>query len=208
MSYGMSSPRGNTSTGANVGPTATGNMREKRPHGFQKASLQQYTPEQLNQFQSLFQHLAPGSYLSRLAGGDESLFNEMEAPALRQFSQLQGNIASRFSGMGMGGRHSSGFQNYMGQKASDFAQDLQARRQGLMQQAIKDLLGLSGELLDKRPFDQAYVEKNRQPSGWSKFGATALPIAGAVAGGLATSGSPAGITAGGAAGSAASRAFF
>ena len=53
----------------------------------------------------------------------------MEAPALKQFSGLQGNLASRFSGMGSGARRSSGFQNTSNQAASDFAQQLQANKQ-------------------------------------------------------------------------------
>jgi hypothetical protein len=175
MSYGMNSSRGNTSTGANIGPTATGNMREKIPSGYKKGVLQNFDPNQMQLFQQLFQHVAPGSYLSKLAGGDESLFNEMEAPALRQFSGLQGNLASRFSGMGMGGRHSSGFQNTANQAASDFAQDLQSRRQGLMRQAIQDLMGLSGDLLNQRPYDQFLVPKQEKEGfNWGGLGGAAL----------------------------------
>jgi hypothetical protein len=111
-------------------------------------------------FQQLFSHVGPESYLSRLAQGDEEAFGETEAPALRQFGALQGNLASRFSGMGgLGARKSSGFQNTANAAASDFAQDLQGKRQGLQQQAIKDLMGLSSNLLGQRPFEQFLTEK-------------------------------------------------
>lgn len=151
--------------------TSTG-FREKRPHGYQKASLQQFTPEQLELFQELFSYLQPDSYLSRLAGGDEATFAELEAPALKQFGALQGGLASRFSGMGMGGRKSSGFQNTSTQAASDFAQQLQAQRQGLQRQALMDLMGLSQNLLNQRPYEQFYVPKSRNSSAeaWGRIG--------------------------------------
>lgn len=147
--------------GAPAGTTA--GMGGGAPKGYDKVS--NFSPEQQQLFQSMFGHLGQGSYLSRLAGGDESLFSEMEAPALRQFSGMQGNIASRFSGMGMGARRSSGFQNTMNQASSDFAQDLQSKRQGLQQQAIKDLLGMGNHLLGQQPF--SYMEKSKPF--WQEF---------------------------------------
>lgn len=143
-----------------------GGMKEKIPSGYKKGSLRQFTPEQMQLFQQMFSNVGPDSYLSRLAGGDQGIFDEMEAPALRQFSGLQGNIASRFSGMGTGGRKSSGFQNTMNTASSDFAQDLQSKRQGLQQQAIKDLMGLSSDLLGQRPYDQFLAPKQEKKSGW------------------------------------------
>lgn len=120
--------------------------------GYKQRQLPQFTPEQMNLLQQMFGHVAPGSYTSRLAEGDPALFAEMEAPAMRQFAGLQGNIANRFSGMGQGATKSSGFQNYMGQAASDFAQDLASRRQGLQRQAIQDLYGMGESLLGQRPY--------------------------------------------------------
>lgn len=140
------------------GATGSGN---KIPSGYKRGQLQQFTPEQMDLFQSLFGHVGPGSYLSKLAAGDESLFGEMEAPALRQFSGLQGQLASRFSGMGTGARRSSGFQNTANQASSDFAQDLQSRRQELQRQAIGDLMGMSSNLLSQRPNEQFLVPKNK-----------------------------------------------
>lgn len=133
----------------------------KVPSGYKMGQMQQFTPEQMQLFQSLFGHVGPGSYLSRLASGDQGMFDEMEAPALRQFSGLQGNLASRFSGMGMGSRQSSGFQNTANQASSDFAQDLQSRRQDLQRQAISDLMGMSSNLLGQKPYQQFLYEKKK-----------------------------------------------
>lgn len=145
------------STGAGIGSRA--------PSGYKKGQIQNFTPEQMELFRSLFGQLKPGSYLSKLAGGDESLFEEMEAPALRQFSELQGGLASRFSGMGMGARRSSGFQNTTNQAASDFAQNLQSRRQELQQQAIRDLMEMGTSLLSQRPYEQFLVPKQSSSGG-------------------------------------------
>jgi hypothetical protein len=143
------------------GLTGLGN---KVPKGFGVGRIQQFTPDQLQLFQQLFSNLGPDSFLSRLAGGDESAFQESEAPALRQFGQLQGNIASRFSAGGPGpgalsSRHSSGFGHEMNAASSNFAQDLMGKRQGLQRQALMDLFGLSEGLLSQRPYEKFLVEK-------------------------------------------------
>lgn len=139
---------------------ASGYYKEKVPRGYKAGKIQQFTPEQIDLFQQMFGHLGPDSYLSRLASGDQSQFDEMEAPALRQFNELQGGLASRFSGMGgMGARHSSGFQNASNQAASDFAQQLQGQRLGLRNQALKDLMSMSTQLLGQRPYERTITEK-------------------------------------------------
>jgi hypothetical protein len=73
-----------TSTGGNI-----------IPKGYKQGQMQQFTPEQMQLFQQMFAQVSPDSYLSKLAGGDESLFQEMEAPAMRQFQGLQGDLASQ-----------------------------------------------------------------------------------------------------------------
>jgi hypothetical protein len=147
----------------------------KIPKGYQAGQLQQFTPEQMQLFQSAFGNVGPNSYTGRLAAGDESIFNQIEAPALRQFSGVQGNIASRFSGMGQGGRHSSGFQNTINAASSDFAQDLQSRRMDLQRNAIRDLHGMSMDLLGQRPYENFLTDK--KPSFFES-------IMGALGGGL------------------------
>jgi hypothetical protein len=139
----------------------------KTKGGYTPASMQQFTPAQMGLFGRMFGQVDPNSFTSRLAEGDEGIFNQIEAPAMRQFSGLQGNIASRFSGMGSGARRSSGFQNTMNQATSDFAQDLQAQRMGLQRNAIRDLHEMSSNLLGQRPYEQFLMPK--QKSGWQNF---------------------------------------
>src|SRR5208337_2798286 len=195
---------GNMGTGntiGNAGPSgvaggmnnSTGYYKEKIPEGYKAGKLQQFTPEQLELFQSLFGHLGPDSYLSQLAGGDESFFDEIEAPGKRQFAGSLGNIASRFSqgGGGQGAlssRRSSGFQNAATAASSNFAQELQAQRQGLQRQALYDLMGLSSNLLGQRPYEAFLTKKApEQSSGWGGLVGAGL---GGVGGYFAGGGNP------------------
>lgn len=147
-------------TGANTGNRMTPSLQRGKSKGnLTPFQMQQFTPEQMQLFQQMFSQVGPESYLSKLAGGDESAFQQLEAPALKQFGQLQSGLASRFSGMGSGARRSSGFQNVMGEATSDFAQQLQSQRMGLQRQAMQDLMGMSESLLGQRPYDQFVSEK-------------------------------------------------
>ena len=146
-------------TGANMGKGMTGMQKNKIPKGYQHGQLSQFTPEQMKLFQSMFGQLGPDSFLGKLAGGDQSMFEQLEAPAHRQFQEQQGDIASRFSNMGMGGRDSSGFQNTMNQASSDFSQQLQSQRMGLQMQALQGLMGMSNSLLQQRPYEQFLTPK-------------------------------------------------
>ncbi len=170
------------------GPTG-GVKGDRVPKGYNVGQLQQFTPSQLKLFKQMFSHVSPDSFLSKLSGGDQESFDEREAPALRQFNELQGNIASRFSGMGTGGRHSSGFQNTMNQASSNFAQDLQSKRQDYQRQALMDLMGISKELLGERPYDRALFQKpqkQQSSGGWGgAIGAGLGGIGGFLAGGPA-----------------------
>jgi hypothetical protein len=147
--------------------------------------VEQYANFDKNQqalYKSMFSHVGPDSYTARLAAGDESLFEEMERPAFRQFNELQGGLASRFSGMGMGGRRGSGFQNAANQQTADFASDLQSKRQNLRRQAIQDLMGMSGDLLGQKPYTRFLTNpEEKEPSGWESFAKGVLPIAGQAA---------------------------
>lgn len=134
---------------------------ENIPSGYRKASVQTYTPEMMDLWKQSMGNLGPDSFLSQIAGGDQSAFAEMEQPALKQFGELQGNMASRFSGFGLGGRHGSGFQNTMNQAGADFAKDLQSKRLEMRMNAIKELQGMSSDMLKNNPYDTALVEKNK-----------------------------------------------
>ena len=159
------------------GPSGTG--RNVIPKGYEHGQIGQFTPEQQQLFQHMFSQVGPQSFLGKLAGGDQSQFEQLEAPALRQFGALQGNIASRFSGIGSGARRSSGFQNELGGQASEFAQQLQSNRLGLQNQAIQEMMGLSNSLLGQRPYEQFLTQK-KQPW-WKEFlGSLGGPIGQAV----------------------------
>lgn len=191
---GFSGMRDNTGSMSRGGSTG-----DVIPKGYRKGSLQNFTPEQMQLFQQMFGNVGEDSYLSKLARGDQSFFDEIEAPAHRQFQGQIGQLASRFSGMGTGGRHGSGFQNSATAAASNFAQDLQANRQTLQRQAINDLMGLSSQLLGQRPNDQFLVEKQQKTNPWGDIGGKlAGAIPGAAVGFL--TGGPAGAAVGGVSG--------
>lgn len=134
-------------------------------------------------WQSLFGQLGPESFTAKLAKGDQGAFGQLEAPALKQFGAIQGNLASRFSGMGLGGRKSSGFINTSNQAASDFAQQLQSNRMSLQQQALKDLLGLSNTLLQQNPYETSLVQKQHKPGWGSSIGSALGGLGGFALGG-------------------------
>lgn len=142
--------------------------------------------------------------LSGLASGDQSTFDQMSAPAWRDFGQAQGQLASRFSGMGSGARRSSGHQNAQSGAAVDFAERLQGQRLGLQQQAWEQLLGMGSHLFDSNMFETSLIPKKKR--WWESLAGTALPIAGGVVGGIY--GGPAGAIAGAGIGGKASKAFF
>lgn len=141
-------------------PSQTGNII---PKGHRYGQINQWTPQQHEISAQQQQLVGPGSYLSRLAGGDQSAFEQTEAPALRQFQELQGNIASRFSQGGA--RRSSGFQNTANQASQDFASELASKRQGYQTDAIKELMSMYNEILGQKPYEQFLVQNApKQPS--------------------------------------------
>jgi hypothetical protein len=153
------------------------------PKGYKKGQLANFDPQQMQLYKQGFDQVGPQSYLSRLAAGDQSAFDETEAPAKRQFQGLLGQLGSRFSGLGMGSRHGSGFNLSANQATSDFAQDLASKRQQLRSQAINDLMGLSNNLLSQRPYDRFLTQKQKKQNPWSDIaGKFAGAIPGAVTG--------------------------
>lgn len=109
-------------------------------------------------------------FLSKLASGDQSQFQQMEAPAMRQFGELSGNLSSRFSGAGSGSRRSSGFQNTMGGAGADLAERLQSNRMDLQQGAIEQLMGLYGQLMQNDPYQQFHYMKEPKLSWAQRLG--------------------------------------
>lgn len=183
---------------------ATGSMQKIGKTGWQSQIFNQFTPEQLGLFKQMFSSVDPGSFTSKLASGDQSAFNQLEAPQWRDFKALQGNLASRFSGAGgygsLGARKSSGFQNTMTSAGSQFAQDLAANRQQLQRQATSDLFAMSQALLGLSPYRQDFFQpQDKKTPTWMKLLGLASPVAGAGIGGLF--GGPTGAYIGGSIGS-------
>ena len=159
------------STGFNAGPRQS--KIKMKPKGYSQFS--EYTPEQHDISAQRQQLSGPDSYYSKIAGGDEQAFNEIEAPAMRQFQALQGQVASRFSNLGgkgsLSSRRSSGFQNEMNQATSNFAQDLAAKRHSLRSEAIQGLHSMYGDLVNESPY--GLVEK-KKPF-WQQATLSAIP---------------------------------
>lgn len=142
-------------------PSAAGN---KIPKGYAAGSLQQFTPEQMGLFQSLFGRVGPDSQLSKLASGDEAAFAPIEQQAQRDFQGFQGQQASRFSELApgaMSARKGSGFKIGAGQASQDFASQLASQRMGIQRQALSDLMGISGTLLGQRPQENFLTPKKK-----------------------------------------------
>jgi len=73
---------------------------------------------------------------------DQDFFNKFEAPAMRQFEEMQGDIGNRFAGMGSGGSTgSTGFRNQMAREGQNFATNLAANRGQMQQNAVPQMLG-------------------------------------------------------------------
>lgn len=143
--------------------------KDQKIGGYRVSKISNFTPEMMKMFQQMIAQIGPESFMARLAEGDPTLFEEMEAPAKRQFAEAQGSIGSRFSGMGMGAQKSSGFQNTQNQAAADFAQKLQSDRLGYQTDAIKDMQAMANNLLQQRPYENVFRErKHHGPSAKNK----------------------------------------
>lgn len=131
--------------------------------GIDITQLNNMSPEQMQLLQQRIGELGPDSYLAKLARGDESAFAESEEPAQRQFQELMGKNASRFSQVN--GRKSSGFHNSNAQATQDFVSQLRSQRLDLSRQAVKDLHGMSRDLLSQRPYQYAQGGGGQGPQG-------------------------------------------
>lgn len=172
-------------TGSGLG-SPSGKRGNIIPKGYRQGQLQQFTPEQQQLFQQLFSQVSPSSNTSRLANGDEGIFEQMEAPSQRLFGQAlsqTGNRFSQFAPGAMGAQGGSGFKNQLGALSSNFAQDLASRRQGLQRQAIQDLMGMSESLLGQRPYEQ-FVSK-KAPTFWQSLAGGAGDFFGTLPGAFA-----------------------
>lgn len=149
-------------TPRSTGPKARGAPSGSNvPSGYRGGSIQQFNPGQMDLFERNLALAGPDSQLYKQAMGEDEGFAPYEQYAQRQFQEFTGQNASRFSGMGMGARHGSGFQNLQTQGAMDFATQLGMQRQQLQRQALMDLRGLSESLLGQRPQENFLVKKSQ-----------------------------------------------
>lgn len=153
---------------------ATPSTRSVSGTGYSALQLPNKNPEQME----IFRQLGMGSneniskMLQQLGGiaggGDEQTWQQLEAPALRQFGQLQGQIASRFSAGGggqgaMSSRRGSGFNNAQSGAATDLAERLQGQRLGYQRDAQDQLMKLYQSLMGQDMFDTALLPKKKSP---------------------------------------------
>ena len=178
--------------------SSTGSASGLRGTGYKSAQFRTLTPQQEDIKHRLLRASGEGAiggsdYLSRLAGGgSEEDWKQLEAPALRQFGALQGNLASRFSGFGSGARKSSGFQNTMSEAGAGLAEQLQSNRMDIRMRAIEQLMGLTGNLLENKEFETQLLPK--QGNWFKNFAGSLLGQgAGSFFGGAGTYGSKAAI---------------
>lgn len=103
-----------------------------------------------------------------MARGDAGTFDQLEAPALRQFQeQIAPQIAQRYAGSGISG--SSGLNNSLAGAGANLAENLQGQRLGLMQQSMHDVLHL-GDLLLGTPTQQyGLYQKENQGRDWMQL---------------------------------------
>lgn len=141
--------------------------------GYSLKQIPNFTPDQMQLFQNLLSSVTPGAqqginYLQKLSSGDNTLFEQLEAPAYSYFNKALGQIGSRFSGFG--GRDSSSFENATLGSAEEFSKTLQSQRNQIQMDALEKLLGLSQGLLNQRPYQNLLQEKQpKQGFDWGSI---------------------------------------
>jgi len=149
---------------------------EHLPHEVWQSGLKAGTPGYLDTIRSLG---------GLAGGGSEADWQKLEAPALRQFGALQGNLASRFSQAGA--RRSSGFQNTQSEAGTDLAERLQSQRMGIQQNAQSQLLELMQSLLGAKTFETNLLEGKQKENKWlNLLGSLLGGAAGSFGGGIGT----------------------
>ena len=115
---------------------------------------------------------------------DPSFFQNIEAPALRQFNEeIAPGIANRFASMGSGGSlGSTAFRNQMNREGANLAQNLSAQRTGMQMQALPQAYGAAQQPFSNlmNLYSQALgqpVMNQYQPPSSGFLGSLAAPFA-------------------------------
>lgn len=164
------------------------------PHNYEVGSIQKFTPEQLKIRQYMHDLIGPEGYLSKIAGGDEDFFREMEAPALRQQQGIMSGATSRFGNLGMGSAKSGAF-SMPTTSFKDFAKALQASRTQQRMNATNSLMSGSNQFLSNNPREQFLLPEVDEFKG-SKLPSTVFGAAGGAMQGASVAGWPGAILGG------------
>jgi hypothetical protein len=130
--------------------------------GYRVKQIPTMGPQQKGLYDELYGSIRPAlgpaaNQLSQIASGSPEAFQQLEAPAFRQFrEQLLPQLAQQQTTRHGRGR-SSGYLNRLEGATSNFAQDLQAQRMGLQQNAMSQLFGMGQNLMNtqtQQPFLQ------------------------------------------------------
>lgn len=136
----------------------------KPPKGYSQYSLPTMGGGQKEIYDLLSSNLSGGipNVLQQLLGqaqGKEGSFAPQEQQAMNFFNQqLAPQIAQRYAGSGIGS--SSGMQNSLAGAAGNITTNLAAQRQNLMQQSIRDILGIGEHLLGTQTQQYGLVKKD------------------------------------------------
>lgn len=99
-------------------------------------------------------------FLTQLLSGDETIFRQLEQPAIRAFEEeIAPSIAERFSGAGAGAQGSSAFQQQLATAGSRLSQSLAEQRTGMRMSALDRILGQLDRPLGYQPYQQTFVPK-------------------------------------------------
>ena len=134
-----------------------------------------------------------GDYYRSLLEDDNSTYNAMAAPEMRQFrEQIIPGLSEQFAGMGFGGSglNSSGFRNASVNAGTDLSERLGAIRAQLRQQGAQGLMVLGQQGLGQynenihRPGTEGFLSSALGPA----LGAIGTAVGGPALGALGTAG--------------------
>ena len=153
----------------NPGPTGGKPPKTKIP-GYSQYQIDKFTPEMKQLYDSMVGSVGPGAvsgtdWLSKIAGGDESAFEEMEKPAYNAFEKQLGSIGNRYSHLGA--LDSNYFENATAGAGRELQENLQSKRTKLRQEATNSLLDQSNRLMDKEPYEH-FMKKKKSNWDWIK----------------------------------------
>ncbi len=155
------------------------------PSGYNLVQLPKYSPQQMERSQARLGQLGESAgrgtdLLSKLALGDDSSYNDLAAPALRDFRERAlPEIAQRFQGTG--GLNSSSFANAATSAGTDLTERLSAQRAIIQDRSLSNLLNLEQSLLQNSPYDHYYQPNQNKRSLWESLRG---PLVGAAGGAL------------------------